>query len=249
MGFLTIHDIRKEYFKLDLNRFRLTFDDGLFSQYYYCPLFSNYETERIYFITTSFIKPGKIRKRFEGEYTSYLKSKKYMCNAFVEKDFDHFMTMEELMFLSTQKNVVIGAHSHYHDVIATRQHPRKKKPLGKWKLERFQNSSEILDKDLCIRSRLAFQGFSLANGKLMPRSESKWEEYIMYDTEKCLKWFESNLGLVPDMYSFPFNEYSEKLISILRSFGFQKFFGARAGKRSDIEARKDIDSLIDHPKA
>lgn len=245
MEFLTIHDIRKEYFELDLNRFRLTFDDGLFSQYYYCPLFSNYETERIYFITTSFIKPGKIRKRFEGEYTSYLKPKKYMLNAFIEKNFDHFMTMEELMFLSTQKNVSIGAHSHYHDVIVTRQHPRKKKPLGKWKLERFQNSSEILDKDLCIRSRLAFQGLSLTNGRLTPRSELKWEEYIKYDTEKCLKWFESNLGLVPDMYSFPFNEYSEKLISILRSFGFQKFFGARAGKRSDIEERKDIDSLIE----
>ena len=36
--YLMIHDIRKEYFDLDLDQYRLTFDDGLFSQYYYFPL-------------------------------------------------------------------------------------------------------------------------------------------------------------------------------------------------------------------
>ena len=53
-----IHDIRKEYFELSLNQYRLTFDDGLFSQYYYYPLYKNHTERLTYFIATSFIQPG-----------------------------------------------------------------------------------------------------------------------------------------------------------------------------------------------
>jgi hypothetical protein len=46
------------------------------------------------------------------------------------------------------------------------------------------------------------------------------------------------------MYCFPFNEYNEKLISILESFGFRKFFAARSGKSTEVRGRVDIDSLV-----
>jgi hypothetical protein len=242
---LMIHDIRKEYFDLDLDQYQLTFDDGLFSQYYYYPLLKNHPGKLIYFITTSFIKPGKDRNMFNGEYLSYLKSKKYGYRTFVEYKFDHFMTIEELQAISSRTNVRIGVHSHFHDVILTRTHPRKRKPISQWKLERFQNLPDMSGENLSIRSKLAFQGFNYQDGLLQRRSEGEWQDYIKYDTELCIKWVEDHLRFRPDMYCFPFNEHNEKLISILKTFGFKKFFAARSGKSSEVLGRIDIDSLID----
>lgn len=244
MNFLVIHDIREEYFNVELNRYRLTFDDGLFSQYYYFPLFKNHPEKLTYFITTSFIKPGEARRMYAGTPISYLKSKKYMYRAFTEGKFDHFMNVEEIQIVSQQQNVRVGVHSHFHDVIITRQHPRKKKPLSQWKLKRFAKCPEISSRNLSIRSKLAFQGFECRNGALVRRSEVEWEDFIKYDTELCLEWFEQNLGFAPDHYCFPFNEHNQKLISILKTFGFKKFFAARSGGNKEVNGRIDIDRLI-----
>ena len=244
MHYLMIHDIRKEYFDLDLVQYRLTFDDGLFSQYYYYPVYQDHPRTLNFFITTSFIRPGKARSMFTGKYIDYLKPKKYMYRSFIEKNFDHFMTTEEVQKLAQIANVKIGVHSHWHDVIPTRTHSRKRKPLSKWKRERFGDSSAICGRDLSIRSRVAFQGFDFHQGLLKPRSEAQWVDYIRSDTERCIKWMENNLGITPDRYCFPFNEYNETLISILKSYGFRTFFAARSGKRSDVNGRIDIDSLL-----
>ncbi len=244
MPYLMIHDIRKEYFDLSLDRYRLTFDDGLFSQYYYYPLYKNHPERLTYFIATSFIRPGKARSMYAGEYIPFLKPKKYMYRSFIEHKFDHFMTTEEIQELAAKPNVQIGVHSHLHDVIPTSTHSRKRKPLSKWKLERFQNSSEISNRDLSIRSKIAFKGFNFQEGSLKRRSGREWEDYIMYDTELCLKWVENNLGFTPELYCFPFNEHNEKLISILKTCGFKQFFAARPGKSTEVVGRVDIDSLF-----
>ena len=246
MKHLMIHDIRKEYFDLDLNRYRLTFDDALFSQYYYFSQFKCHPQELTYFVTTSFIKPGKARNMFAGDYISYLKTKKYGYRTFIEGRYDHFMNVEEIQFLSKQPNVRIGVHSHFHDVVLTRTHARKKKPLSQWKMERFREFSTLEDhQDFSIRSRLAFQGFNLDNGVLMRRSMIEWEDYIKCDTELCIQWVEKNLGFTPELYCFPFNEHNEKLISILKTFGFKEFFAARPGSSTEVSGRIDIDSLIE----
>ncbi|TFG97148.1 MAG: polysaccharide deacetylase family protein [Calditrichales bacterium] len=245
MKYLMIHDIRKEYFDLGLDQYRLTFDDGLFSQYYYFPLFKNYSEKLTYFITTSFIKPGNVRSMFAGEYIPFLKTGKYMHRRFVEDKFEHFMTTEEIQELSCRPNVKIGVHSHFHEVVFTRTHPRNRKPLSKWKREHFHNLPETVGLNLSIRSKLAFQGFNYHDGLLTRRSVADWNDYINYDTELCLKWVADNLGFAPDMYCFPFNEYNEKLISILKTFGFKKFFAARSGNVKEVYGRVDIDSLID----
>ena len=167
-----------------------------------------------------------------------------MYRSFIEHKFDHFMTTEEIQELAAKSNVQIGVHSHLHDVIPTITHSRKRKPPSKWKLERFQNSPEISNRDLSIRSKIAFQGFNFQEGSLSRRSSSEWEDYIKYDTERCLKWVADNLGFTPELYCFPFNEYNEKLISILKPFGFNQFFAARSGESKEITSRVDIDSLI-----
>ena len=240
-----IHDIRKEYFALDLNQYRLTFDDALFSQYYYFPLLKSHPHKLLFFITTAFIQPGRARGMFDGSYISYLKTKKYGYRTFIQGRYEHFMNQEEIQILSKQPNVRIGVHSHFHDVVLTRTHAKKRKPLSQWKMERFDGFSNLVDRDFSIRSRLAFQGFDLNNGILTRRSKAAWEDYIKTDTELCIKWVEQNLGFTPDAYCFPFNEYNEKLISILKTFGFQEFFAARPGTVTDIQGRVDIDSLID----
>lgn len=245
MNYLMIHDIRKEYFDLNLDYYKLTFDDGLFTQYYYYPFFKNHSDKLSYFITTSFIKPGKARAMFNDVYISHLKTRKYMYRAFIEGSYDHFMRVEELQEISKHPNVQIGVHSHFHDVILTRKHPRKRKPLSHWKLCRFDNISEISENDFSIRSKIAFQGFHYRNGSLIRRSQAEWEDYIKYDTDLCLKWMQQNLSMTPDMYCFPFNEYNEKLLSILKTFGFKKFFAARPGKSQEVNGRVDIDTLVD----
>ena len=105
-------------------------------------------------------------------------TKKYMYRSFIEGKFDHFMTIEELQAVSSRTSVRIGVHSHFHDVILTRTHPRKRKPISKWKLERFQNLPDMSRQDLSIRSKLAFQGFNCRDELLMQRTEAEWEEYI-----------------------------------------------------------------------
>ena len=245
MTLLAIHDIRKEYFDLNLESYQLTFDDGLYSQYYYFPLFRNHAEKLTYFITTSFIKPGKARPMFTGQYLPYIKSPEYMHRTFAEGRFDHFMNIEELQEICRHQNVQIGAHSHFHDVILTRTHPRKRKPLSLWKRERINAMKEISFEEFSIRSKLAFQGYRVDGQKLFPRTEAAWEDFIKRDTELCLKWFELNLKIQPKLYAFPFNEYSDKFIRILKSFGFNQFFGARPKNEKVINARTDIDSLID----
>jgi len=243
---LMIHNIRKEFFDLELENYRLTFDDGLFSQYYYYPLFRKFANEPIFFIAPSFIQPGKARSVFDGEqHLGYAKSKKYMYDAFISGVFHHFMTIEEIQRISEEENVKIGAHSHFHDVILTRRFPHKKKPLSRWKLERYPYYSESMKSRFSIRSKLAFQGYEYHNGRCVQRSEAEWLDYIKYDTETCLKWFEKCLGFTPTMYCFPFNEYNERLISSLKSFGFNEFYNARPGTDGNIYPRLDIDKLYD----
>ena len=245
MKILTIHDVRKEYFDLNLGAYRLTFDDGLFSQYYYFQFFKDHPEKLTYFIATSMIKPGAVRPIFNGRYLPYIKSKKYMYRTFAEGRFDHFMNVDELKALSRHENVDIGAHSHFHDVILTRTHPHKRKALSPWKLARIRAAKKIPLEEFSIRSKLAYKGVEVDGERLIPRSQSAWEDFIKYDTELCLNWFEQNLNMQPKIYAFPFNEYCSKLVNILKSFGFEQFFAARPRNKKEVSGRIDIDSLLD----
>jgi hypothetical protein len=239
-----IHNIRKEFFNLDLAKYQLTFDDGLYSQYYYFSLFEPKSSPRIYFIVTGLIQPGKARKVFDGQYLPYLKSGKYMYETFVKKDFDPFMRLEELEVIADQKEVIIGAHSHFHDIILTEH--RLKKPLSQWKLERLPCPLQNNDvSPINRRSKLAYQGYSYSGGNLVKRPKTQWVDYIKYDTESCLGWFEKHLGFQPSTYCFPFNEYTPVLVEILKSYGFRHFYNGRSGDGEQIFSRMDIDNFFE----
>jgi peptidoglycan/xylan/chitin deacetylase (PgdA/CDA1 family) len=239
-----VHDLRKEYFELPLDRYRLTFDDGLYSQYYYYPLLRGLSAGLTFFITTSLIREAQARVQFDGRYLEHMKTGVYSYQAFVENNREGFMTVDEVRFLAEQPAVRLGAHSHFHDLILTDVHPRKPKPASSWKSARFQDVPEPLRAGMSIRSRLAFQGLEYQNGRLVPRSEHQWIDYIRRDTELCLEWFERHLSRVPDAYCFPFNEYSPPLIAILRSYGFREFYASRFPKDPSLIGRTDIDMLL-----
>jgi hypothetical protein len=244
MDVLMIHEIGPEHFKLPLDRFRLTFDDGLFSHYYYYPLLSPHPWPLTFFIATALIGSGAARPFFSGRYLDCHGTGVYSRRAFIEKDLRDFMTLEEVQVLAARPNVTIGAHSHFHDITLTDVRPKKPKPTSPWKLERFAEVPAPLPSNLSIRSRLAFQGYEFRGGYLVRRSEAEWEDYIKHDTELCLEWFAQHLKRVPRLYGFPFNEYSPKLISILKTFGFKEFYAGSSVRHPAVIGRLDAEHLI-----
>ena len=243
MDKLMIHNIKEEFFRLDLTKYQLTFDDGLYSQYYYSPLFKNSKHPNLFFITTGFIRDGKARKVFDGKFLPYVKSRNYMYEVFIKNRFDQFMKVDELQRLAHKKNVAIGAHSHFHDIIMT-THPLKK-PLSPWKIEHLPCLFESkLRFSINRRSKLAYPGYFLSDTKLMKRSTAQWLDYVKRDTESCLLWFEKYLGFLPTSYSFPFNEYTSALVEILKGYGFKDFYNGKSVNTKDIFGRIDIDTLV-----
>jgi hypothetical protein len=240
---LMIHNVRREFFDLDLDDYRLSFDDGLFSQYYYYPRLAQIDSEKIFFLPTAMIAEGPARRIFNGEHLPFVKSPQYMREAFSRAGLSHFMTTDEAAFLKEQANVEIGAHSHFHDVTLTHYLP--KKPNSQWKRDRLSAFPARLTKALAIRSRLAYRGCIFRNGRMVRRTISQWLEFVQYDTERCLRWFDTYLGFQPTIYCMPFNEYSDLLIELLKRFGFTTFYNGRRAKNRTIIARIDIDKLLE----
>jgi hypothetical protein len=242
-----IHNLRKEYFDLPLENYRLTFDDGLYSQYYYYPLLRNHSATLTFFIASSLIAEGPARPRYAGRFLEPTETNVHFFGAFIKGDRQGFMTLEEVRFLAQQPRVRLGAHSHFHDLILTDVHPRHPRPVSPWKEARFRDIPQTMRQGLCIRSRLAFQGFDFKDGHLLARAEKEWMDYIRRDTDLCLEWFERHLGQTPTAYCLPFNEYSPPLMEALRSCGFREFYGSRSPKDASIIGRTDIDSLLNPP--
>jgi hypothetical protein len=247
MDVVMFHDLRREHFALPLDHCRLTFDDGLFSHYYYLGLFKDHPNALTFFITTSFIRDGTARPVFDGRYLECREASFHTQRAMIEGDFSGFMTVEEVQHLAAQPNVRIGAHSHFHDVTLTDVHPKRTRPASSWRFKRFPQVPADQLRALSIRSRLAFQGLEFRGGRLQPRSEAEWEDYIRRDTELCLEWFVRNLNRRPDLYGFPFNEYSPKLIAILKGYGFREFYAGSSVKHAEVTGRVDAEELVLQP--
>jgi peptidoglycan/xylan/chitin deacetylase (PgdA/CDA1 family) len=244
MDVVMFHDLRREHFELPLERCRLTFDDGLYSHYYYLNLLENHPHALTFFITTSFIRGGAARPVFSGRHLEYREASFYAQRAMIEGDFSGFMTVEEVQHLAARTNVRIGAHSHFHDVTLTDVHPKKRRSTSLWRLKRFGQVPADVLRTMSIRSRLAFQGFEFEAGRLRPRPEAGWEEFIRQDTELCLEWFARHLNRLPDLYGFPFNEYSPRLIAILKAYGFREFYAGSSVKHADVIGRTDAEDFV-----
>jgi hypothetical protein len=108
---LMIHTIQDDFLKIKLENYILTFDDGLYNHFYYYPKLKLIQTEKIFFISTNIICNTKQSK-------SFLSSEECHKKAFMGNKED-FMNLEQLEYLSKERNVFIGGHSHFHKNLNT----------------------------------------------------------------------------------------------------------------------------------
>lgn len=103
---LMIHEFKEEMLALPLENYTLTFDDGLYSQYYYFDKLRHLNTDMIFFISTNIICNTVQSAEFPP------------CHIAHEKAFtgntEDYMTLEQIRELARYPNVRIGGHSHYH---------------------------------------------------------------------------------------------------------------------------------------
>lgn len=101
-----IHEVRDWMFDLPLENYTLTFDDGLYSQFYYFDRFKSIPTEKLYFISSDIICTGEQSNEFPT------------CRDAHEKAFlgnkEDYMTLDQIKTLMADPWVTIGAHSHSH---------------------------------------------------------------------------------------------------------------------------------------
>lgn len=103
---LMIHEIRESIFDLPLENYILTFDDGLYSQYYYYPQFKNIPTEKIYFISSNILCTGSQSTAFPTCVEAHKKA--FLGN------FEDYMTVDQVKELAQDPLVSIGGHGHQH---------------------------------------------------------------------------------------------------------------------------------------
>jgi hypothetical protein len=122
---LMIHEIREEMFDLPLESYLLTFDDGLYSQYYYWPKIKKLKTQKIFFISSGFFSTGVIPRRqcintfFNKEEWSPITDFKSCIEA--RKDYvetngiisSNYMSIAEINHMIRQ-GAEIGGHGHKH---------------------------------------------------------------------------------------------------------------------------------------
>lgn len=103
---LMIHDFKRDYLDLPLKDYTLTFDDGLYSQYFFWGDINKIPTTKIVFVSTGILCTGKQSTDFVSSREAHEKSRRGV--------FEDFMTPEQVMELHNTRDTTIGGHSHYH---------------------------------------------------------------------------------------------------------------------------------------
>lgn len=106
---LMIHEVREWMFKLPLDQYVLTFDDGLFSQYYYLDKFLSVDTEKIFFISTNIICPEDVLQ--SEEFPDCRLAHEQFFSQGIRK---HYMKWSQIKEISASPKCSIGGHSHQH---------------------------------------------------------------------------------------------------------------------------------------
>lgn len=115
MKTLAIHDIKPEFRTFPFSNYYLTFDDGLFSQYFYWDFFEK-ESFNILFISTNLIEVEyKKRRQWNGSDNLSIFPTCFEALADYRKtgNRENYMRLDELKELM-DNGVTIGAHGHDH---------------------------------------------------------------------------------------------------------------------------------------
>lgn len=114
---LTIHGVKPEFFgnRFNLANYTLTFDDGLYSQYFYWEFFKDISVEKIFFIPTNLICVDGLgkRKKWNGKMLTFPNCFEALHDFRKTGNRENYMRIEELREL-VDDGVTIGAHGHNH---------------------------------------------------------------------------------------------------------------------------------------
>lgn len=165
----------------------LTFDDCLYSQYYYSEYITN--QNRLYFCCPSLINST-------NTFICNIECTDAMLNHYNGNN-SAYMTFEQIKELS--EKYIIGGHSFYH---AHTKYSQMKDIINK-KIKNDNIKRMFMQSKLVIGTR----------------------EFVIEDTEKLISWFLNQFGKIPKEYCFPFNASNDRLVEILKQYGFEQFYG------------------------
>jgi len=111
---LMLHEVTEDILQLDLSKYTLTFDDGLYSQFFYWNLLKDIPTEKIFFIPSGAIRlDDSIRPQFSDTHPTFPTCYEAMDRWFKEGNQEDYMTLGEIKKMRSE-GAVIGAHGHSH---------------------------------------------------------------------------------------------------------------------------------------
>jgi hypothetical protein len=111
---LMIHDVNENILNLPLEDYILTFDDGLYSQFYYWPLIRKIDTEKIFFITCWYTSNYSIeRPVFNGKYYKFMNCVDAKQDFEKSGDKSQYMSICEIYKIYSEGGI-IGGHSYFH---------------------------------------------------------------------------------------------------------------------------------------
>lgn len=111
---LMIHEMREWMFNLPLENFELTFDDGLFSQYYYLDRLKQIPTKKTFFISTDIVCPED-----ETQLADFPTCVEAHDKYFQNNERRHYMKWSQIKEIYNTENCFIGGHSHFHKRVAS----------------------------------------------------------------------------------------------------------------------------------
>jgi hypothetical protein len=121
---LMIHEVTEELFRMPLENYILTFDDGRLSQYDYFDRISEIKTDKIFFVV-----PCRI-EHLDGSYPG-----KY--------GWEHCMNLDQIKKIASQYRCFLGGHSYYHAMRGTK--PEQKYLPKSHAIDKLQTKEERID--------------------------------------------------------------------------------------------------------
>lgn len=106
---LMIHEIHDDIFALDLEKYVLTFDDALYSQYLALNKLKKLSTEKIFFIST-----GIVCEEDEEQSDEFISCQEAHRRFFENGDKKHYMKWSQIKEIAQTEGCEIGGHSHLH---------------------------------------------------------------------------------------------------------------------------------------
>ena len=132
---LMIHEVTEEILSLPLENYILTFDDGLYSQFYYWDEIRRLNTEKIFFISTGFLRPYRNDK---NENLTAVEARKMGEDG----DLSGYISVEEANWM-LDRFAKMGGHGHKHiDVRNTKHYRNLPKTSKALKIEKFMIDTE-----------------------------------------------------------------------------------------------------------